>query len=75
MSAPKTFPPYRLEGEGGSGVWIVDCHGNDVVVRVDLSPHYDDIYGERIMQLICDALNRDVTQPDPLADHPQIPKP
>jgi len=72
MSAPKTYPPYHLEGEGGPGVWIADNHDNDVVTRVDLSPHYDDIFGERIMQIICNALNRETTQPDPLADHPQL---
>lgn len=73
MSKPKTYPPYRIEGEGGPGVWIVDQHGNDVVTRVEMSLGYDENYGERIMQIICDALNREETaQPDPLADHPQL---
>ena len=54
MSAPKTYPPYRVEQS-----WIVDAHDNDVVIRVDLSEHYDDAFGERIMQIICDALNQE----------------
>lgn len=53
MSKPKAYPPYRLEQD-----WVVDAHGNDVIVRVELSPHYDEIFGEQIMQIICDALNQ-----------------
>lgn len=68
MSAPKAYQPYRIEQS-----WIVDARGNDVIVRVDLSPHYDEIHGERIMEILCEALNREEsTQPDPLADHPQL---
>ena len=59
MSAPKTYPPYRLDGEGGPDVWIVDAHGNNVIYRVDMSIQYDEKYGDKIMQIICDALNRE----------------
>lgn len=59
MSKSKSYPPYRLEGEGTRDVWIVDAKGNTVVYRVDLSMHYDSVIGERIMQIICDALNRE----------------
>ena len=59
MSNPKSHPPYRLEGEGTPDVWIVDDSGNTVVYRVDLSLHYDGVFGERIMRIICDALNRE----------------
>ena len=59
MSKPKTYPPYRLESEGRHDVWIVDDHGNTVVSRVDLSLGYDENFGDRIMQIICDALNRE----------------
>ena len=59
MSAPKTYPPYSVRTEGPSEQWIIDAHGNDVVERVALSPHYYDIFGEDIMQIICDALNQD----------------
>ena len=40
-------------------MWIVDAHGNTVIYRVDMSRYYDEKYGDRIMQIICDALNRE----------------
>ena len=58
MSKPKTYPPYSLDGEGTPDVWIVDAHGNTVVYRVDLSLGYDENFRDRIMQIICDALNQ-----------------
>ena len=59
MSKPKTYPPYRLGNNGTNNPWVIDDHGNPVVYRVDLSLGYDENFGDRIMQIICDALNRE----------------
>ena len=59
MSAPKTYPPYRVEGNGTMDAFIMDSHGNDVLTLIAMGTHYDEIYGDRIMQIICDALNRE----------------
>jgi hypothetical protein len=55
----KAHPPYRVESEGGSDQWIVDSAGNDVVTKLGISKHYASVFGERIMQIICDGLNAD----------------
>jgi hypothetical protein len=39
--------------------FIMDSHGNDVLTLIAMGTHYDEIYGDRIMQIICDALNRE----------------
>ena len=55
MSKPKTYPPYKLEGEGDEA-WIVDTYGNTVVNSVTMTIHYREAIPD-IMTILCDALN------------------
>lgn len=57
MSKPKTYPPYRITGSGADA-YIVDRFSNDVLTRIQLSVHYNEVFSETIMQIICDALNK-----------------
>jgi hypothetical protein len=63
MSTLQKYPPYHVRSDGPpSQSWIVDSHGNDVVVMIDMSSHYAEIYGEEIMQILSDAMNRKENQ-------------
>jgi hypothetical protein len=58
MSAPKSYPPYRLTGPEVHP-WIVDNHGNDVVLSLNLSTHYAGVLSnELLMAAMRDALNK-----------------
>jgi hypothetical protein len=62
MSKPKSYPPYKIKGSNKVQC-IQDAHGNGVILGVIVSRHYTDILENRIMQIICDALN-DKSQPN-----------
>ena len=53
----KSKPPYRVIGIG-LDTYVVDAENYLDVKINNLSMEYHEIYGEEIMQIICEALNR-----------------